>query len=218
MKTFSVKNWQTGALIICFLQSAVLWGQAAVEVERMNVVIGGLENPLRIVVSDVPDSCLCLRTGSGTVVRYGAGRYGWRVGSDTTAAQLTILDSCHNEVVAQRIFRVKPVPVEVRLGYHPSKAMTAGEFKAQGGLIAWVTDCDIEARFNIVGFTAQFFSKKTGEMWSGYNTGGRFEGAVLEKIQGVAPGDWVIFHTISYRYPGADRARFSEGELVFRIE
>lgn len=219
MKTFWRKNWPVGWLIICLLSGGPLAAQIAVELEKMNAVVAGVETPLRVAVSDVPDSCVCLQSSDGRLRSYGAGRYAWSVNTDTTIATLTILDTCKQELIAQRIYRVRPLKVEILLGgRHPRGALRAGEFKAQGGLLARVMEFDIQASCELAGFTAQFFSKKTGELWTGYNPGGRFEGGVLQKVQAVEPGDWVIFRGISYRCPGMNRPYFSDSELIFRIK
>ncbi len=215
---FSGKNWPTTLLIFCLFQNG-LFGQIAVEVEKMNVLVAGLENPVTIVVSDVPDSCIELRTNFGRIRKVGTGRYVCYVTTDTIITKLSILDTCSNEVLGQRTYRVKTLPVEMQLGArHRSKTMGNGEFKAQAGIAAVVTGYDIDARCDMMGFDAYFFSKKTGELWKGHNTGPRFEGAVLEKVQAVMPGDWVIFRQMSYRCPGMKEPMFSGDELIFEIK
>ncbi|GAB4490778.1 MAG: hypothetical protein OHK0019_10090 [Saprospiraceae bacterium] len=96
--------------------------------------------------------------------------------------------------------------------------MGNGEFKAQTGVVAQVTGYDIQAHCEMVGFDAHFFSKKTGELWKGHNTGARFVGAVLEKVHAVMPGDWVIFRSIKYQCPGMKEPMFSGDELFFEIK
>ncbi len=209
-------------LPVYFSGQASLEGQTAVavELEKMNVLVAGIENPISVVVSDVPDSCLCLQPSGGKLLKYGAAKYGWLVNSDTTIATLSILDSCKNEPIGKRSFRVKIVSVEMCLNGRPNRGsnMEAAEFKAQSGIAALVSGYDINGRCLVVGFTAEFYSKKTGELWVGYNPGARFSGEVLKKQQAVQPGDWVVFRQMSYQCPGMSRPGFSADELVFRIE
>lgn len=215
---FFGKNWLICCLIFCLFQNG-LFGQIAVEVEKMNVMVAGLENPITVVASDVPDSCIVLQSNAGKIKKIGTGKYICSVTADTSIVTLSIRDTCNKELLGQRTYRVKKLPVEILLGArHRSKTMGNGEFKAQGGIIAQVTGYDIDAKCDMVGYDAYFFSKKTGELWTGHNTGARFEGAVLEKQQAVLPGDWVIFRQISYRCPGMKQPMFSDEELFFEIK
>jgi len=216
---FFRKNWLLTLLIFCIFQNG-LFGQIAVEVEKMNVMVAGLENPFTVVASDVPDSCIVLQSNAGKIKKVGTGKYICSaVTTDTSIVTLSIKDTCNNELLGQRIYRIKKLSVEFLLGArHRSKTMGNGEFKAQGGIIAQVTGYDIHAHCDMVGFDAHFFSKKAGELWKGHNTGPRFEGAVLEKQQAVMPGDWVIFRQFSYRCPGMKEPMFSDDELFFEIK
>jgi len=212
------KNWRICGLILCLFQNG-LFGQIAVEVEKMNVMVAGLENPITVVTSDVPDSCIMLQSNAGKIKKIGTGKYICSVTADTSIVTLLIKDTCNNALLGQRIYRIKKLSVEILLGArHRSKTMGNGEFKAQGGIAARVTGYDIEAHCDMVGFDAYFFSKKTGELWKGHNTGARFEGAVLEKQQAVKPGDWIIFRQFSYRCPGMKEPMFSDEELFFEIK
>jgi len=219
---FFSKNWLISCLIFCLFQNG-LFGQIAVEVEKMNVMYAGLENPVTIASGEVPDSCIMLQINAGKIKKVGTGKYVCEVMADSIRlvgrATLLIKDTCSNELLGQRIYQVKHLPVEILLGArHRSKTMRNGEFKAQAGIVAQVTGYDIQAHCDMVGFEAYFFSKKTGELWQGHNTGARFEGAVLEKQQAVMPGDWVIFRQISYRCPGMKQPMFSDEELFFEIK
>lgn len=205
-------------LTTCFFQNG-LFGQIAVEVEKMNVMVAGLENPVTVVANDVPDSCIALESTVGKIKKIGRGKYICSVAADTSIVTLSIKDTCNNELLGQRIYRIKKLSIEILLGArYRSKTMGNGEFKAQGGIAARVTGYDIQANCDMVGFDAYFFSKKTGELWKGHNTGARFEGAVLEKQQAVKPGDWIIFRQFSYRCPGMKEPMFSDEELFFEIK
>jgi hypothetical protein len=215
---FFSKNWPMTWLIFCLFQNG-LFGQIAVELEKMNVMVAGFENPITVAASDVSDSCITLRSNAGKIKKTGNGKYVYYVAKDTTVITLLITDTCNNELLGKRTYRVKKLPVEILLGArHRSKTMGNGEFKAQAGIAALITGFDIDAKCDMVGYDAYFFSKKTGELWKGYNTGARFEGAVLEKVQAVKPGDWIIFRQFSYRCPGMKEPMFSDEELFFEIK
>lgn len=96
--------------------------------------------------------------------------------------------------------------------------METGLFKAQGGIAAVLNGDEICGMCEMIGFSAQFFSKATGEIWSGYNSGARFKGNLAEKQQAVLPGDRVRFYQIAYRCPGMKQPRFSIEELFFKLK
>lgn len=214
---FFSKNWLISCLIISLSQNS-LFGQIAIELKKMNLVVVGVDNPISVAVSDVPDSCLAIHPSFGEIRKAHKGRYYWRGNFDTTIVTLSITDTCKNEFIGKWIYRVRGLKVEVVLGKSRSVSLIGkGGFKAQLGIAALVVD-DFDARCNLIGFDAHFFSKKTGELWKGHNTGARFEGAVLEKQQAVMPGDWVIFRQISYRCPGMKQPMFSADELFFELK
>lgn len=215
---FSSKNWPTVWLIFCLFQNG-LFGQIAIEVVKTNVMVIGIVNPITVVANDVPDSCITLQSDIIKFKKLGNGRYDCYLTADTMVVALSIMDTCNNELLGQRNYRVRHLNVEILLGArHRSKTMGNGEFKAQVGIAAVITGVDIDAKCDMVGFDAYFFSKKTRELWKGHNTGARFEGAVLEKQQAVMPGDWVIFRQFSYRCPGMKAPTFSDDELFFEIK
>lgn len=208
-------------LLLALFPGVAPKAQVAIEVEKTNVMVAGLENPITVVSSDVPDSCLLLQANAGKVYKREKGRYYWGIGVDSLIRKITIvvLDTCSGQVLAEKHYRMREIPVEILLGArHRSKQMGNGEFKAQSGLAAVVAGYDINATCEMAGFTAQFYSKKTGEVWTGYNTGSRFEGEVLKKQQAVLPGDQIVFKDIKYRCPGMRRPRASNTELVFEIK
>ncbi len=197
----------------------VFSGKSPLKLEKMNVVYAGLENPVTVAASDIPDTCIALQSNAGKIKKIGTGKYICSVTADTAVITLLITDTCNNELLGKRTYRVKKLPVEILLGArHRSETMGNGEFKAQVGIAAVITGLDIDAKCNMVGYDAHFFSKKPGELWKGHNTGARFEGAVLEKVQAVKPGDWVVFRQFLYRCPGMKEPGFSDDELFFEIK
>lgn len=213
---FSRKNWQLSCLLICLFQN-LLAGQIAVELGGVDAMFEAIENTMTVVASDVPDSCLTLQASFGNIRKLGRGKYFWQGSSDTTFVTISIIDSCNNQPLDKRTYRVKELPVEIRLGgKHRGGIMGNGEFKAQPGFIAYIACCGFDARCEIIGFDACFFSKKTGELWKGHNTGARFEGAVLQKQLTVMPGDWIIFRHFEYRC--GKQPKLSNEEFFFEIK
>lgn len=197
--------------------------QVAVELSKMNVVYAGVDNPVRIVVNDVPDSCLLVVPSRGKVVRSRdtPGLYDWNIGlRDTAVVSLTLFDSTKNERIGTYFFRCKrlPEPVARLSATHRSKAMHRGEFCAQAGVAMILEGFDFDARVEVVHYEVVIFSKKYGSTWIGKNTGARFNPSVSEHINSVVPGDWALFRKIAYRMPGAAEPQHSSQELFFLIK
>lgn len=208
-------------LLLGMLTCTALNAQIAIELEKTNVMVAGVENPITVVSSDVPDSCLLLLPDLGKVYKTGKGHFWWGIGNDSLLRRITIqiLDTCSGAVLAKKVYRMRELPVEILLGArHRSRQMGNGEFKAQYGLAAVIMGYDICGTCEMDGFEAHFYSKKESNAWMGHNSGGRFEGEVLKKQQAVLPGDQIVFKNIRYRCPGMKRSRISAAELVFEIK
>lgn len=81
------------AFIAMLFKSGFLPAQVAISTDKMNVLYPGLENPITVVVSDVPDSNLLLIPSMGEIKRTSASHYGWKIcRRDTNFATLTIRD------------------------------------------------------------------------------------------------------------------------------
>lgn len=80
-------------LIVVLLKLGVLSAQVAISTDKMNVLNLGIENPLTVVVSDIPDSNLLLIPSMGEIKRTSRNHYGWTIcDRDTNFATLTIRD------------------------------------------------------------------------------------------------------------------------------
>lgn len=205
-------------MMIFFFQQVASPAQVAVELEKMNMIVVGFYNPVSVVVSDLPDSCLFLEPSAGKISRNGRGQYLWHI-TDTATLTLSLTDTCHHELIARRIYRTRKLPVHFLLGAKQrSETISAGEFKAQAGIAPVISGHDVCATCEMTGFTARFFSKKTGRVWTGHNPGARFKGEVLRSAQSVEPGDWVRFSGFSFTCPGMTMLTADDHDLYFRIK
>lgn len=219
MILFITNNWRIAGLVICLFPGSIS-GQIAIELEKVNVLVAGFENPVTVVSTAVPDSCIALQSAGAKIKKYGTGRYAmYAITTDTSIVTLTITDTCSHEMLGQRAYRVRSVPVDILLGArHRSKTMSIDEFREQIGIAAVMSGFDVCGNCAMIGFNAYYFSKKTGNIWRGHNTGARFEGAVSEKQASVVPGDRITFCRFSYQCPGMTQPVFSNQELYFEIK
>ncbi|MBN8683162.1 MAG: hypothetical protein J0L99_10915 [Chitinophagales bacterium] len=203
--------------LFLFILPSFAQSQVAVELERVNVLYAGLENPLLIVSDSIPDSCITVKIRNGQIKKREPYHFYIIVATDTSNVQLILIDTCQQQVIGERIYRVKDIPIVPLLGaQHASKRMTVGEFKAQSGIAAVIThgvcgNCAIE------GFRVHLYQQRTGACITRFNTGARFSETVAALTQQVQVGDVVRFSVISYRCPGMRVPKFADQELVFEI-
>ena len=74
---------KTSLLLFFFFLSTFFKGQAAVELEKIQVLLAGIDNPITIAVDDLPDSCISVAVSIGNIKKERNGRYSWRVLLDT---------------------------------------------------------------------------------------------------------------------------------------
>ena len=190
--------------------------QVAVELEGVNILYAGLENPISIVSDSIPDSCITVQISHGRITKERPYHFSMYVSQDTGNVQLTLIDTCRQQVIGERTYRLRDIPIVPLLGaQHASKRMTAGEFKAQSGIAA--ITYEVCGKCAIEGFRVHLYQQKTGACITRYNTGTLFTEAVAALMQQVQVGDVVRFSVISYRCPGMRVPKFADQELVFEI-
>lgn len=116
-----------------------------------------------------------------------------------------------------KIFRVKRIPDPVaKLGNKDDGAMGNGEFKAQGGLIAWLENFDFDARCDIQSFKVVRVPKREDPVAS-ENTGPKYNAMSQRLVSQARPGDTFYFQDVKARCPG-DAAGRKINSLVFTIK
>lgn len=207
-----------GLALVLFAAAALAQTPIAVELEKMNVLYLGMENPIRVAADSVPDSCIVLRPQAGILKKVAEGRYAWQLQTDSTTVQLEIHDTCSRVLLSTRMYRVKMLrTVRAVLGSKQKGPMARGEFCAQGGIAVRMEGVDINAKCEVKGFDLAIYKQHYGAGLILHNTGGRFNASVSEKIHSVVPGDKVYFYHIEYQCPGMKEPfRYAE-DLYFSI-
>jgi len=192
---------------------------AAVELERVNVLYIGVENPLSVVSDTVPDSCIVLRPSDGILKKVAPGKYTWFLQTDSTTVQLALTDSCSGTEIGVRTYRVK-MQYEVRavLGSKYGGVMGRGEFCAQAGIAVLLDGFDFDMRCTVKGYDVAIYKHSYGDALKLHNNGARFNASVQEKINSVTPGDRVHFYHIAYQCPGMSEPFHYAGDLHFSIK
>ena len=200
--------WQKIVLLLLGMVLAVpgeLMSQpVAIQNDQWNTGIVGLDLPLTIVAEGVPCEKLRVNAQTGSLWQTDPCRYAFRGNQPGTY----VIQVFHDTVLLdQTLIRLKRWPnPSVRLGNKHSGRIGFGEFKAQGGLIAWIDNLDIDAKGQVVDFQVQLIRYQEA-YYVQKNIGGRFEESLKKAFEQLEPGDQVHFSKIRVRMPGESGSR-----------
>ncbi len=212
------RNCLLSISFLCFAFS--LPAQVAVSLQRMNVLYPGLENPMTVVVTDIPDSNLLLVPSMGDIRRTGLGHYEWTIcHRDTNFATLTVRDLQGDSVVSVFTFRVNrlPEPTPALGGKQKSSVVSNGEFCGGGGLAVLFQNFDFDPKCDIVRFDLHYIPKGQDGVVK-RNNGARWNSELQDQINKAKPGDEYHFYNIAYRCGCDPMVRHLSDELNFTIK
>ena len=189
--------------------------EASFFLDELNVVYVGVENPCRIFVTNVPSQYVEVSSDNEDlqIIEKEGGFY-TLIASNPGRAKITVSAGYYEETYEVRLKRV-PDPV-AKLGIKEGGNMKISEFKAQGGIGAWLMNFDFDTRCTIESYAMTRIAKD-GTQETVENEGSRFREAATLLQQKAQSGDIYIFENVRSRCPG-DNANRSINSLVFRIE
>lgn len=210
-------------IIVCLLNIQPVGSQTfAVELPRMNVVYLGVDNPIKIVVNDLPDSCVIVEASFGKIQKGKNAFYSWNGVANEDSLCLILFDTCHQQMIAKRDYRVFKIPVILSLGgtprYSKNSEIRLPEFRAMAGVAALISGFDICGSCQMHRYRTTVFSKTLKEPWIAINDGPRFGSAVSERFKSLKAGDWVRFDRFVYQCPGDINLQYPAEELLFKIK
>jgi gliding motility-associated protein GldM len=187
-----------------------------VSAEKMNVFYIGVDNPVAVSAAGISSNELSVSVsgGGGSIRKAGNSKYIVNVSQPTDDCRINVSGGGMRD---SKLFRVKRIPDPVaRLGNKQDGSMGNGEFKAQGGVIAWLDNFDFDAKCDIQGFKLVRVPKRQDPI-EVMNSGARY-GADSKRIVGQArPGDTFYFFDVKARCPG-DKAGRKINSMVFTIK
>jgi gliding motility-associated protein GldM len=184
-----------------------------VSADKMNVFYIGVTNPVSVVAAGINSNQLKVNGSGITMSKAGSGKYNVTA-SRPGNASITVSGGGLNATKFD--FRVKRIPDPIaRLGNKDSGSLGTGEFKAQGGVGAWLDNFDFEAKCKIEGFIMTRVAKRQDPV-DAINRGARFGGQASQLQKLANPGDIYYFENIKARCPG-DAAARKINSLVFKI-
>lgn len=185
----------------------------AVSADKMNVFYIGVDNPLTVSASGVSSNDV--RVSFSGVTGSGSGSK-WTVKASAPGeAKVTV--TAGGKSLGTFPFRVKRIPDPVaRLSNKMGGAMGSGEFKAQGGVGAFLDNFDFEATCVVAGFELVYVPKREDAVPVN-NPGARYNDAARRIVNMAKPGDTYYFDNVRAKCPG-DNATRPINSMVFKIQ
>ena len=186
---------------------------ANVSADKMNVFYIGVDNPVSVSVAGASSNEIKV-TGSNVSIKGSGGKY---IATATKPGDATVNVSGGGLPNTPFKFRVKRIPDPVaRLSKSQGGAMGTGEFKAQGGVGAFLDNFDFDAICRIQGYTLTYVAKREDPVES-VNAGPRYNDKSSRLVKNAKPGDIYYFDNVKARCPG-DNAGRPINSLVFKIK
>jgi len=187
---------------------------AAISAEKMNVFYIGVDNPLAISVAGVSSNDLSVSiSGGGGAIRGSGPSYTVTV---STPGECRVNVS-GGGLRDSKVFRVKRIPDPVaRLGKSSGGIMSGGEFKAQGGVSAFLDNFDFDATCSIQGYKLTYASPGQ-EAAESANAGARYNEYSRRLVNMAKPGDVYYFDNVKALCPGDNMGR-PINSMVFKIQ
>ncbi|WP_340103405.1 GldM family protein [Rhodohalobacter sp. 8-1] len=138
--------------------------------------------------------------------------------SPTRPGELTFdVINSNDDLVGSFQFQVKRIPNPIaRLGNSSGGNISNGEFRAQGGVGAFLDDFDYDARCDVIGFEIAYIRSRMAPVKT-MNAGARFTPDSRRLIGQARPGDIYAFNNIRVRCPGDVSSR-QINSLVYFIK
>ena len=128
---------------------------ASIALDEMNVLYIGYDNKISIAASGAGDDKInaSISGAGGSLRKLGGGHYIARVNSVSDDCKVSV--TVDGKVVGASVFRVRTIPTPVATvgGFTSGDNVTAGAFKAQTGVGAYIKDFPLNLRYTVVSFT-----------------------------------------------------------------
>ncbi len=186
---------------------------ANVSADKMNVFYIGVDNPISVSVAGASSNEIKV-AGNGVTLKGGGGKY---VVNAKKPGEATINVSGGGLPNTPFNFRVKRIPDPIaRLSKSQGGAMGTGEFKAQGGVGAFLDGFDFDAICKIQGYNLTYVAKRQDPVES-VNAGPRYNAKSSRLVKNAKPGDIYYFDNVKARCPGDNVGR-TINSMVFKIK
>ena len=170
---------------------------ASIALDEMNVLYIGYDNKVTIAASGGGDDKVqaIISGGSGSLEKVGSGKYIAKVRSVTDDCKITV--SVEGKVAGVSQFRVRTIPTPVATvgGVASNENMTAGQFRAQTGVGAYIKDFPLNLKYSVTSFTLAADNVE-GDIEEAACTGYQWSPKALNMIKNLQPGRTVSIENI----------------------
>ena len=176
----------------------------AIENHKQNIVYPYLDNPMTILVEEIPCNEIFVSTNNGEIKSNGNCEY---IFSPHEIGKASIfihkIEKGDTVQIKERKYRVKRWPIpEARIGNKSSGKMGLGEFKVQQGVSVPISGFDMSGRHRLDSFRFRIIRDKD-LLGEAMNMGGKFEQKTRGLILKVKRGDRIIVDKIKVFLPGS---------------
>ncbi len=188
----------------------------AVSPDKMNVFYVGVDNPISVSAAGVSSNDLKVTvSGAGSsITPAGGNKFIVKVSNFNEECRVNVSGGGISDT---KVFRVKRIPDPIaRLGNLRETRIGNGEFKAQGGVIAWLDDFDFDARCQIQGFSFTYQAARQDPV-TVVNAGASYTTEAQRLANLAKPGDTYYFDNVKALCPG-DPAGRPINSMVYKIK
>lgn len=190
---------------------------ASIALDKMNVLYIGVDNPVTIAASGGGDDKVTAQIsgGGGSLTRVGPGKYVARVNQVADDCRISVY--VEGKLAGAADFRVRTIPDPVATvgGVMSNDNMSAGQFKAQTGVGAFIKDFPFDLKYTVVSFTLTADNAE-GDIEEAPCQGNTWSPRAQQIIRGLGPGRTVTIDNIRAQGPDG-RVRKIPG-LVYYIK
>jgi gliding motility-associated protein GldM len=174
---------------------------ASVALDEMNVLYIGWQNKITVASSGGGDDKVqvSISGGGGSLNKTGAGRYIASVTTPTNDCKINVTVDGKTSSFPFRV-RTIPDPVATVGGVASNENMTAGQFKAQTGVGAYIKDFPLDIKYSVVSFTLTA-DNADGDIDEAPCQGNTWSPKALGMIRGLSAGRMVTIDQIKAQGP-----------------
>jgi gliding motility-associated protein GldM len=190
---------------------------AAVSADKMNVFYIGVDNPVSVSVAGVSSNKIQVSAKGCNIKKSGQGYVVTATKPTPIGSEAAVVVAAEGMPSRSFPFRVKRIPDPVaRLSKSSGGAIGNGEFKAQGGVGAFLDNFDFEATCKIQGYNLVYVAKRQDPV-EAVNRGARYNDKSKRLVNRAKPGDIYYFDNVKALCPG-DPAGRKINSMVFKIK
>ena len=186
---------------------------AAVQLDNMNVLFIGVDNPVTISGSGSVDQIKASITGGGGVLNGGGAKRTVRVSQETDECFISVVTPDGKSTRVQ--FRVRSIPdPSPMIGQNKSGNIAASYFKSQAGVRAMVENFYYKTQFNVTSFRITGDGAGFEDIAEANNTGAEWNEA-RNIVNKARPGSYITIEDIYAVGPDGRRRKLNP--LIFNL-